>query len=85
VRALALPAESPTNVLDLARDPRFGGAHLLIIIGTGHGDHTAYPWPAALEGPDPTAACFRELDLGPHPSSGADPLADVRAFEIVCP
>jgi hypothetical protein len=79
VRALALPDETPADVLDLARDPRFGGAHLLIIDGTEHG-----AWPAVLDGDDPDAACFREIDIA-NPGSSEDILAETRAFEIVCP
>jgi len=79
-RALALPDESPADVLDLAHDPAFPGTRLLVVVGAEHGR-----WPAVLDGPDPDAACFRELDLGPGPAGRADPLASVRAFEVVCP
>jgi hypothetical protein len=77
--ALALPEESPADVLDLAAT--FPGTRLLIVMGDDHGR-----WPAVLDGSTDGADCFRELDLG-APSSGlaTDPLADTRAFEIVCP
>jgi hypothetical protein len=29
--------------------------------------------------------CFKQLDLGPGPIDGTDPLADTLAFEIDCP
>ena len=63
IPALALPDESPTDVLDLAHDPAFAGTHLLVIVGEGHGR-----WPAVLDTATDGAACFRELDLGPGPS-----------------
>ncbi len=78
VDALALPDETPADVLDLAA--AFPGTRLVIVMGSEHGS-----WPAVLDGPDAAAACFREIDLGPGPASGPDPLEDSRAFEIVCP
>jgi hypothetical protein len=77
--ALALPEESPADVLDLAA--AFPGTRLLIVMGDDHGR-----WPAVLDGSTDGVDCFRELDLG-APSSGlaTDPLEDTRAFEIVCP
>jgi hypothetical protein len=80
IPSLALPDESPSDVLDLARDPAFAGTHLLIVIGGDHGR-----WPDVLDTAAPDAGCFRELDLGPGPAGGPDPLRDTRAFEIVCP
>ncbi len=80
IPALALPDESPTDVLDLAHDPAFAGTHLLVIVGEGHGR-----WPAVLDTATDGAACFREIDLGPGPSGPPDPIEDVRAFEVVCP
>ncbi len=79
VEALALPDETPADVLDLART--FPGTRLVIITGDEHG-----AWPAVLDAPGPDVACFRELDLGtPDDAAMADPLATTRAFEIVCP
>jgi hypothetical protein len=80
VDALALPDEAAEDVVDLAA--AFPGTRLLIITGDEHGR-----WPAILDDPaSPSARCFRELDLGPPVGSFAtDPLADTRAFEIVCP
>ena len=77
VPGLALPNESPADVLDLARA---FGARLLVIASAEHGR-----WPAVLEAGGEPAACFRPLDLGPGPAGRHDPLADVRAYEIVCP
>ena len=80
IPALALPDETPTDVLDLAHDPRFPGTHLLVVVGSHHGR-----WPAVLDTSTEGAACFRELDLGPGPAGTPDPLQGVRAFEIACP
>jgi hypothetical protein len=80
IPALALPDESPTDVLDLAHDPRFPGTHLLVVMAPDHGR-----WPAVLDTATPGADCFRELDLGPGPAGSVDPLAGTRAFEVVCP
>jgi hypothetical protein len=80
IPALALPDESPTDVLSLAHDPRFPGTHLLVVVGGAQGR-----WPAVLDTSSPNAHCFRELDLGPGPPGVTDPLTETRAFEIVCP
>ena len=80
VRALALPAESPSDIVDLASDPAFVGTRLLIVIGHDHAG-----WPAVLDQPGPAVDCFHELSLGPGPAGVDDPLADVRAFEVACP
>ena len=79
VRALALPAESPRDVLDLAE--HFPGTRLVIIHGDDHGG-----WPAILETGAPGADCFDEIDIG----SPADPrlaraLDETRVFRLVCP
>ena len=79
IPALALPDESPTDVLDLAHDPRFPGTHLLVVMEPDHGR-----WPAVLDTPIAGADCFHELDLGPASRPGPDPLATTRVFEIVC-
>ncbi len=77
VAALALPDETPADVLDLAT--RFG-ARWLVMTGTDHGR-----WPAVLDGPDPDAACFEEVLL-PVPAAPAEATAirDVRVFRIAC-
>ncbi len=80
VRALALPAEKPSDIVDLASDPAFAGTRLVIVIGADHGG-----WPGVLDQPGPDVECFHELELGPGPTGRDDPLGDVRAFEIACP
>ena len=80
IPALALPDESPADVLDLAHDPAFPGTHLLVVVG---------------DEPRPMAGRARHRDRGrgllprdrPRRPGGrrVDPLADVRAFEVVCP
>ena len=80
IPALALPDESPADVLDLAHDPAFPGTHLLVVVGDSHGR-----WPAVLDSSTEGADCFREIDLGAPAADRVDPLADVRAFEVVCP
>jgi hypothetical protein len=77
VPSLALPDESPTDVLDLAA--HFGAAGLLLV-GPEHGR-----WPAVLESGDPAARCFEEVAL-PVPADPADAhaLAGVRLFRIIC-
>ena len=37
IPTLALPDESPTDVLDLAHDPAFPGTHLVILMDKDHG------------------------------------------------
>jgi len=80
IRVLALPDETPHDVLDLARDPAFPGTRLVIVMDDHHGR-----WPTVLDGAEPGVECFRELDLGPGPAGVPDPLSGARAFEIVCP
>lgn len=79
VPVLALPDETPADVLDLASDPRFG-ATWLILSREDHGS-----WPAILDGPDPMAACFREVTL-PIPADPRDAEATrlIRVFRIGC-
>ena len=78
IPTLALPDEPPSDVLDLAR--QFAGTRLLVIT-----DPQGAHWPADLGNGSPNGDCFHELDLGPGPAGEADPLADTRVFEIVCP
>jgi hypothetical protein len=80
IPALALPDESPEDVLDLAR--AFPGTKLMVLISP-EGKH----WPADLDTGRPGSECFRPLDPGPPiaPSSGEDLLTDVHIYEIVCP
>jgi hypothetical protein len=78
VSALALPDESPEDVMDLAGS--FDGTHLLVLVGRG-GSH----WPADLETAQPRADCFTPLDLGTYTGAGTDPLADTTVYDIQCP
>ena len=77
VPSLALPDESPTDVLDLAA--HFGATEL-VLVGRDHGR-----WPAILAANDPAARCFEELPV-PLPADPVDAqaLADVRVFRIRC-
>ena len=76
--ALALPAEPPDSVLDLARH---FGATRLIFIGTAHDE-----WPGVLETAAPGAECFEEVPLDVSADDpDAESLEDVRVFRIVCP
>jgi hypothetical protein len=77
VRSLALPDETPADVLDLANT---FGARWLISSSPDHG-----AWPAVLDGPDPAAACFEEVLLPvPTDPDDARSVADVRVFRIGC-
>jgi hypothetical protein len=79
VRALALPTETPADVLDLAG--RFEGARLLIVSGEVDGD-----WPQVLDTNAPGADCFEEIVLGtPADVRLAKALDDTRVFRLVCP
>lgn len=80
IPTLALPDEPPSDVLDLART--FKGTRYLILIQP-QGKH----WPADLAAGAPNADCFRPIPLGPWTGDAGtdDPLADVTAFEVVCP
>ena len=77
VRSLALPDETPADVLDLAN--HFGAKWLI----TSRGEHGS--WPAVLDGPDPAAACFEEILL-PIPDDPDDAAAidGIRVFRIEC-
>ena len=77
VRSLALPNESPSDVLDLATE--FGARWLL----SAKDDHGV--WPAILDGGDPAAACFEEVLL-PIPDDPVDAAAieGIRVFRIEC-
>jgi hypothetical protein len=77
VRSLALPNESPADVLDLANE---FGARWLVSTRSDHG-----LWPAILDGGDPAAACFEEVLL-PIPDDPVDAAAveGIRVFRIEC-
>ena len=78
--ALALPAESPSSVVDLAG--RFGARTLILSSrGDEHGG-----WPAILDAGGPGAACFRPVDLGAPADPGvAAALGGTRVWTIACP
>jgi hypothetical protein len=77
--ALALPDESPRDVLDLAA--AFPGTRTLVIHGGQH-----QRWPAILNSGAPGAECFEEVDIGrPADPRLASALAGTRVFLVVCP
>jgi hypothetical protein len=76
--ALALPDESPADVVALAQ--RFD-ARLLVLGSDAHGS-----WPAVLDAGGPGASCFQELAVVmPHDPAAASALAGTRAYRIRCP
>jgi hypothetical protein len=76
--ALALPDETPTDVVALAR--RFGAA-LLILSDGDHGQ-----WPAVLGTGAADAACFQPLTMVlPADPAANQALAGTRAYRIRCP
>jgi hypothetical protein len=77
IPSLALPEESPADVADLAQ--AFDARLVVLVSPDGRRLHEDL-----AAGAD-KASCFRPLDLGPGPSTGTDPLADVQVFEVVCP
>jgi hypothetical protein len=78
VEALALPAESPASVADLART---FGARTLIISGDDHGS-----WPGVLGTSAPSSSCFEPVDIGvPADPGEAAALNGTRVYRIVCP
>ncbi len=81
IPTLGLPAESPADVVDLAR--AFPGTRYLVI--DDQDDHGG--WPAVLATDAPGADCFHQLDLGAPPSDENDAriLGRTRVFEIGCP
>ncbi len=78
VPALALPDETPTDVVDLA--DTFGASWLII----AKEDHGA--WPAILDaGTDPATACFHEVPLGvPADPAEAAAIDGIRVWRIDC-
>jgi hypothetical protein len=76
--ALALPAESVSQVLDLARS--FHATTLII------GSDDRGGWPAVLDTGSPGAECFERIDIGtPDDADLATALRGTRVFRIVCP
>jgi hypothetical protein len=80
IPSLALPDETPEDVLDLART--FPGTRLMVLMSP-EGKH----WPGDLAAGLPGSECFQPVDLGPPTSGAAGPdlLEDVLVYEIVCP
>ena len=77
IPVLALPNESPSDVLDLAGT---FDARLLVLVHAEFGK-----WPTILSSGAAGAECFQPLDLGRGPAGSADPLADVQVYRIACP
>jgi hypothetical protein len=76
--ALALPAESPANVVDLART---FGASTLIVQDDDHGG-----WPGILDAGGPGSECFERIDIGlPADVRAADAIRKTRVYRISCP
>jgi hypothetical protein len=74
LQGLALPYESPSSVLDLART---FGASVVVVTTSGH------PFPAAVAAGGPDASCFREESPGDPLAESSDP--DTRFYRVVCP
>jgi hypothetical protein len=74
---LALPDETPEDVLDLAAT--FPGTRYLILTSP-----ESVHWPADLETAQPGAECFAPIDLGPYAGVGEDPLRSTTVYEIGC-
>jgi len=76
--ALALPAESPASVVDLAATFH---ARTLIISGDDRGG-----WPGVLDAGGPGSECFERVDIGvPSDPGDAEALRGTRVYRIVCP
>jgi hypothetical protein len=74
---LALPAEPPASVVDLAH--RFGATTVIVSGGNG-------VWPAVIDNHAAMSECFEELDIGvPSETALAHALAGTRVFRVVCP
>jgi hypothetical protein len=73
---LALPAEPPASVVDLAR--RFGAGTLVVNGGNG-------VWPGIVDSGAPMADCFEEIELaGVADGQLAPELVGTRVFRVVC-
>jgi hypothetical protein len=76
--ALALPAETPADVIDLAR---YFGSRTLIVSGEDHGG-----WPGILGTGAPRSECFQPVDIGIPADPGlAQALASTHVYRLVCP
>jgi len=75
--ALALPDESPMDVIDLAK---YFGARYLVSSDPDHGS-----WPDILDSGAPGADCFEEVPLGaPADPEIAEALESIRVFHLTC-
>jgi hypothetical protein len=75
---LALPAEPPTSVVDLAR--AFPGTRMVIVLN-GNG-----VWPQVIDEGGPGSDCFEEVEIGrPGDPDLARAIEGSRVFRIVCP
>jgi hypothetical protein len=78
-QALALPDETPEDVLDLAA--RFPGTSLLILGGGDRGQ-----WPAIIDSGAPGSECFHEVQIGqPTDPRLAGAMSGIRVFKLGCP
>jgi len=76
--ALALPAETPADVLDLAR---FFHSTTLIVSSDDHGG-----WPGVLSTGVPGSECFQSVDIGlPADAALARALDGTHVYRLVCP
>jgi hypothetical protein len=76
--SLALPAESPASVADLAAT---FGARTLILSSDDRGG-----WPGVLAAGGPGSGCFEPVEIGvPADPDEAKALAGTRVYRIVCP
>jgi hypothetical protein len=77
VDAIALPAESPQSVVNLAQT---FGSRWVVTSGGPNG-----LWPGVLATSTPGSECFRPVDLGiPAQQPLARAIAGTRLFEVVC-
>lgn len=76
--AIALPDETPADVIDLAST--FGARWLVTTTAAGSG------WPAVLAAGGPASQCFAEVPIGTPADAGlARALSGTRVYRIVCP
>ena len=76
--ALALPAESPASVANLAATFH---ARTLIVSGNDRGG-----WPGVLDAGGPGSECFEPIEIGvPSDPVDAQALRGTRVYRIVCP
>ena len=77
-QALALPAESPASVANLAATFH---ARTMVLSGGDRGG-----WPTILDARGPGTECFQPVDIGtPADPEEAEALKGTRVYRIVCP